>query len=834
MSSSDALSTYRSMRKLAQSGEPDGDAASQGGEGLFVVQRHDASRLHYDFRLELDGVLKSWAVPKGVSDDPQDKRLAVEVEDHPLDYARFEGEIPKGHYGAGTVERWDIGSWAPLHDPRKGLAEGKLHFVLVGERYQGEWVLIRTRPSGKQKQWLLRKVGDGQAALDKLAGMLETPAPQSQSLPEVGSVQAQLATVADDVPGHGRWAYEVKYDGYRMLCRLQDGQPRFYSRNAGDWTDKLGGLADRIAERDLGTGWLDGEVVALSERGVPDFQTLQAALDGQAQDLIYIAFDVLFWEGVDLRQESFDARRQILETVMLPAQGSNWLRQSEVMLPDSISQVRAWWRQAGELGLEGLIGKSRDSVYSGKRSGQWIKLKCRPEQEMVIGGFTRPEGARKGLGALLVGVYDGDVLRYAGRVGTGFNNETLSRLTAKLTALKTEHNPFDSEDAKAPTRWRKEVGQIVWVKPQLVAQVAFAEWTQQGLLRQAAFLGLRDDKPARAVVREGAAPPSSGKAAGQTQDTRPTRRASGSNRKASPKAANRPATGSGNRVAGVAISHPERVIFEDAGVTKLDLARYYASVADAILPHLQGRRLSLLRCPQGTGGTCFFQKHIGENHIEGVDMSDDAIRVENVQGMIELVQRGVIEFHTWGSREPRIEQADRITLDLDPGEGVSWRQVAQAAQLARELFQALGLTSFVKTTGGKGLHVVAPLKPKHEWETVRAFSKALADHLAAVFPDRFVANMAKARRKNKIFVDYLRNAHEATAVAAFSARARAHAPVSMPIAWSALTKDADPRESAIHLGNAAAHVAAAQRAWSTYEKSRSTLTVAALGAMDLR
>ena len=842
----DSLSTYRSKRNLKVSSEPSGDeekkkrAAPSHGLPIFVVQRHDASHLHYDFRLEMDGVLKSWAVPKGPSEDTDVKRLAVQVEDHPLSYASFEGEIPKGHYGAGDVQRWDHGTWTPLGDPHDGLSKGKLHFELHGERLSGEWALIRTRMTGRQQQWLLRKVkaAKGRPAGDEVVRKFTTDKGQASTAAKgtaggdvargrstrsvrrsalPSTMDAQLATLVDAAPQQDGWVYEVKYDGYRMLCRVDGAQVRFYSRNGGDWTDKLGTLATHIGTFNLGQGWFDGELVALNNKGVPAFQTLQSALDGHCENLIFIAFDALFWEGIDLREHPFSARREVLEAVLKPAQGSAQLRQSEVLHVESVEQVNDLWRQACGLHLEGLIGKRWDAPYVGKRSRNWVKLKCRPEQELVIGGFTQPKGARQGLGALLMGVPEAGHLRYAGRVGTGFNADTLDMLLDRLEPLVRDDNPFSDARALAATRWRAGGDKITWVKPELVAQIAFAEWTTDGLIRQGAFLGLREDKAAKNVRRERAK-----SAAGTVKSRRAV--------STSDDAASEPED---NRVRGLLISHPERAVFDKPLVSKIDLARFYESIGDRLMPHLKGRRLSLLRCPQGASGKCFFQKHLGESAPKGVRIDGNAIIVESVDGVIALVQRGVIEFHTWGSVSPAVDKPDRITLDLDPGPGVAWTQMAQAGELAQGLLEALGLPAFLKTSGGKGLHVVVPLRPTLGWDVVRAFSKALAEHLQDVLPEQFIANMALARRKNKVFVDYLRNGEEATAVAAYSVRARAGAPVSMPVPWSVLKRKDDIRESAINVFNAVQWIEGADQAWEAYDSSRRILSRAVLRKMGV-
>ncbi|MGY6272250.1 DNA ligase D [Achromobacter denitrificans] len=813
------LAQYRRKRDFTGTREPAGKAprARPGGALSFVVQRHQARALHYDFRLELDGVLVSWAVPKGPSRDPDVKRLAIKVEDHPVEYGKFEGDIPKGHYGAGHVDIWDRGSWTPDGDPRRGLARGHLRFTLHGGTLTGSWALLRL---GKDdKQWLLRKLDD-EAAVE--GDDAEAPARRREpaaaapkaaaktaarsaaktadkavakrgktggraSLP--ASLEPQLATLVDAPPQGPGWSYEVKYDGYRILCRFQHGRARLLSRSGKDWTGRMAALAQALSGLDLPDGWMDGEVVSLDERGISDFQLLQNALDGRAEDLSFMAFDLPFWDGADLRALPLSERQSRLEAVLAALPDGGPLLMTQRLEVADGTEGRAAWSEACRLSLEGLICKRLDSPYVAGRGAAWLKLKCRPRQEYVIGGYTAPGGSRKHFGALLVGLRKGRKLTYAGRVGTGFTAATLASLHAKLRALRADASPFDGP-LPGPGRYGQSAGEVHWVKPELVAEIRYAGLTQDKLLRQASYVGLREDKPASEVSGETAAAPAAA------------------------------ATANGDKAGGIRITHPGRVIIHDPDTTKLDLARYYEAAGPSIVPHLRGRRIALLRCPDGTDATCFFQKHISGQLPAGLERDGEHLLVQSIEGILALVQRGVIEFHTWGASAPRPDEPDRITIDLDPGPGVPWKAVAEGAQLARGLMQEIGLDPLLKTTGGKGLHLVAPIRPTQPWDTVKGLARALADELARVIPERFTSNMSKARRQGRIFVDYLRNGNGATAIAAYSARARGGAPVSMPIGWDALEPGRDLRGAAYNIRNALSLAQELGDPWRGYEAAR--------------
>lgn len=789
---SSALGLYRAKRDFKQSPEPDAnaphslDAAAQSGAaGLrFVVQKHWASRLHYDFRLELDGVLKSWAVPKGPSFDPRDKRMAIEVEDHPLAYADFEGEIPPKHYGAGKVIVWDTGVWQPLGDAAQGYKDGNLKFELQGHKLRGKWALVRIKGrSEKQTPWLLIKEKDTLArpaedfsVVDEMPDSVRGLASLRMRLPPEAKPAAlpthfspQLATLVDKPPQQASdWLYEIKFDGYRLLARLDGEHVQLFTRNGNDWTERMPVLAAALQARQaagLPPGWYDGEVVVLGPSGVPDFQALQQSFDAaKTADLVYFLFDLPYAAGHDLRALPQEARRAVLAQVFeasSPAGAEGDGQQGPVRLSQTFEADPADVVQSAcRLGLEGVIGKRRDAPYVSRRSPAWIKLKCGKRQEFVIGGYTDPRGARVGLGALLLGVHgDGGQqgeLRYAGSVGTGFDDRTLNALKKKLDALATQEQPF-APSADLPRGAH-------WVRPELLAEVSFGEWTQSGRIRHPVFHGLRSDKPAREIVREKAAPV---QALDQAASRLPP---------------------------GLRVSNPERLIDAASGLHKIDLVRYYALVGPLMLPQLKGRPVALVRAPEGVGGELFFQKHADVRKLPGVRQLDRALypshppmlEIASAEGLASIAQWNVIEVHSQNAVASAFGTPDRMVFDLDPGEGVVWVQIQEAAKLLQSFLQDLGLKPFLKTSGGKGLHVVVPLKKQHDWDTVKGFSQAVVSHLARLIPQRFVLKSGGKNRVGKIFIDYLRNGLGATTVAAWSARARPGMGISVPVDWAEL------------------------------------------------
>ncbi|GAA5785902.1 DNA ligase D [Chitiniphilus shinanonensis] len=827
-----SLERYHRKRDFTQTPEPRGSVAESGDTLAFFIQKHAARRLHYDFRLELGGTLKSWAVPKGPSLDPHDKRLAVHVEDHPLDYGDFEGTIPARQYGAGSVLLWDRGTWTPHGDAEAGYRKGHLRFTLHGEKLSGEWALVRMASrDDKQDNWLLIKADDDTARHGPDAGITEqrpdsvkalAPPPSEASEPRPRRaprsraaelpvlVEPQLASLVAQVPGGDGWLAEVKYDGYRILARIDgDGQVALFSRNGNDWTRRMPGIARAVAALGARDGWLDGEVVAIDRQGRISFQALQNAFadQGPPARLVYYLFDLLYLNGKDQREQPQRERKRRLQRLLRDVDDASPLRYSG-HLDGQLDDV---FHHACLHGLEGVVLKRADAPYRPARTRNWLKVKCSQRQEFVIGGYTDPSGSRQGFGALLLGVHDADgALRYAGRVGTGFNEATLASLTARLKALEQKKPAFD-----APPRGREAAG-AHWVKPTLVAEVRFADWTEQGLLRQASFIGLREDKPPAAITRE--------RPQATPAPEAPARQQLVEQRSKGPRQADAV-------VAGVTITHPSRVVYAEGELTKLDLARYYERVAGHLLPHLRNRPLSLVRCPQGSAHGCFFQKHLGDalpDSVQAVSVptgdGDTAtyMMVDDLPALIGLVQYGVMEFHTWGARGDAPERPDRLIFDLDPAPDVAWAQVKEAAQLTRALLEDLGLRCFLKTTGGKGLHVEVPLIRGPGWDEAKAFARGVAEHLAAEIPQRFTTKLAKNRRGGRIFIDYLRNALGATAVAAFSTRARPGAPVAVPLFWEELEQGIQSADFTVR--NLDARLRDTADPWADYHDARRRLT----------
>lgn len=820
-----SLAEYRRKRDFKATPEPKA-AASKSKGNSFVIQKHAARRLHYDFRLEMNGVLKSWAVTRGPSLVPGEKRLAVHVEDHPLAYGDFEGIIPPGQYGSGEVIVWDRGNWEPLHDPAKGYKKGHLEFSLKGEKLHGHWHLVRMakREGETRENWLLIKgedefartdddpdiieelplsvksgrpieslKGDGKAKVwnsrqlktrsktkasaqtkavngaRKESGAHLAPAQilkgsKPAELPEF--IPPALATLVKTVPKGARWLHEIKLDGYRIEARIEHGRVRLLTRTGLDWTERFGkDIRKALTALPVQTAMLDGEIVVESGNGSSDFSLLQADLSEGRQDrFVYYVFDLLHLDGQDLTGASLTDRKAALEPLLTSAEGAlkysaHFDESGELVL-----------KHACRLSLEGVISKVADAPYHSGRGRDWVKSKCTARQELVIGGYVPSSVSDKAIGSLIMGVNDKDGLRHVGRVGTGYSQNLARQLFRKLQPLVQSASPFSD---KLTSLERKDA---VFVTPKLVAEVEFRGWTGDAHLRHASFRGLREDKTADEVVQESGSPPSGKRASKPRARTEVTARRS------------------------VPLTHPDRLYWPEAGVTKEGLADYYVQVWPRMAPFIVDRPLALLRCPEGHEGTCFFQKHgwrgMRKEIITIRDLKDEdeqaLVGVHDLDGLLALVQGAALEIHPWGSRGSDLERPDMVNIDLDPGPDVSWERVIAAAFEVRQRFADMGLTGFVKTSGGKGLHVVAPVKPKAEWPTVKAAMKGLADGMAGDSPDDYVSTISKAKRHGKILIDYLRNGRGNTAVAPYSTRARAGAPVSMPLSFDELGPDIGP------------------------------------------
>ena len=820
------LDAYRRKRDFAATPEPSGRRGRKGGNG-FVVQKHAARRLHYDFRLEMDGVLRSWAVPRGPSLVPGEKRLAVQVEDHPLAYGDFEGTIPPDEYGGGTVIVWDRGTWAPIGDAARGYAKGHLEFTLSGEKLRGRWHLIRMqgRPGGNRENWLLIKGDDEFArtpdAPDILAERPESaktglniaevaargagtpgkprtrkpapdpatsPAADLSTAPDPAAIRGatreplpdfvapMLATLARSAPAGKRWVHEIKFDGYRLLARIESGrsekaQVRLLTRGGLDWTGRFGEqVVAQLRALPVGTALIDGEMVVETDSGASDFGALQADLGaGRSDRFVFYGFDLLHLDGWSLRDLPLTRRKAMLEPIL--AEAGTRLRYSS-HFDESGAMVL---RHACRLSLEGIVSKLRDAPYRPGRGKSWIKSKCSARQEFVIGGYVPSTTSRQAVGSLVLGVYENGRLEHVGRVGTGFSAAVAGELFQRLERIRTDASPF------AGRLTAEQARQVRYVRPQLVAEVEFRAWTADGHLRHAAFRGLREDKPATEILRETPAePPPRTPPPSSPRTPPPTPRPN------------------------VTLTHPDRLYWPAQGITKEGLADYYTQVWRRIAPFVVNRPLALLRCPDGIEGPKFFQKHawkgLNPNVRRVIDPAppdpalagDPLLAIEDLDGLIGLVQSAALEIHPWGSTLADWERPDMITMDLDPGEGVEWQRVIDGARELRQRLADAGLAAFVKTSGGKGLHVVAPLKPHATWPAVKGFAKGLARAMAADAPGSYVATISKARRKGRILIDYLRNQRGATTVAAYSPRARPGAAVSTPMGWDELSPDIGP------------------------------------------
>jgi len=848
------LASYRSKRDFSITSEPGGlkGTGSRLSRTLpFVIQKHAASRLHYDFRLGWKGVLKSWAVTKGPSYYPGDKRLAVQVEDHPMDYKDFEGTIPKGQYGGGTVMVWDRGTWEPRGDVDRGLQEGHLKFELHGTKLKGGWALVRMRgPTGgdHKSNWLLIKEHDKfersrespaiteeaglsvitKRSMEQIAGRegrgpdsapsrsaahtqttasrftaVVTKPNQNRSTPgklrvsldrapkEVfpGFIVPQLAQPAREAPEGPGWVHELKLDGYRIQIHVQSDkrtrqsghgrQVKLLTRKNLDWSRRMPEIASAAAQLPVDDAIIDGEAVAFNEKGIASFADLQAAFqEGKQRDLTYVAFDLLHLDGRNLRGLPFLERKKMLAGLLRSLGKNSVLRFSDHL------QARGGkiFAEACRLGAEGIVSKLASASYTSGRASSWLKVKCIQEQELVIGGFTPRSNDSRGIGALLLGYYDEGKLRYAGRSGTGFSQRMQTVLRERLDPLLRKKAAF----ADPP---RQALRDVRWVDPVLVAQIAFSNWTRDNLVRQAAFKGLREDKPAREVAREIAVAPTA-------PSPPPAARRRNENTSRSKRGLD------GASMTAFAITHPEKVLDETTGMTKLDLAAYYTAVAAHMLRYIADRPLSIVRCPEGSSKPCFFQKHVGSGVPESVKTIpvpnrkgggiENYLTVDSADGLVGLAQMGALEIHSWGSKRDSLDMPDRIVIDLDPDTSISWETLAASAQEVRNYLQDIGLEGFLKSTGGKGLHVVVPIRAEHEWPVIKQFSHAVVQRIEEGKPETYVTKMTKAVRRNRIFLDYLRNDREATAIAPFSPRARAGAPVAIPLDWAELKADAMP------------------------------------------
>ncbi|UXR63322.1 DNA ligase D [Bdellovibrio bacteriovorus] len=715
-----SLRTYGHKRDFKKTPEPSAKKRRKKSMSsmMFVVQEHHASHLHYDFRLEWEGVLKSWAVPKGPSLDPHLKRLAVQVEDHPLDYGRFEGTIPKDQYGAGEVYIWDTGIWIPKSSPAAGLKKGHLEFELKGHRLKGAWDLIRTKFAGKSPQWLLVKRDDTYAKPGYEAPM-----------EKVNFVKPMLALLVNKPPQGKEWLHETKWDGYRIQAHLAGNSPKLYTRAGHDWAGKMPSLAKELSRIHVQSAVLDGEVVVLDKKGRSHFQSLQNYFEfDPAQKLTYMVFDLLMLNGEDLRGLPLKERRSRLKKILKGRRG-------HIRLSQELKSVDAGsWGKLQKQGVEGVVSKKIESGYVSGRKGEWVKSKFLNRQEFVIGGYALGKGSRSEFGALLLGVYEKNKLRFVGKVGTGFDQKKIKSLLLQLKKIHTKENPFQAGDP--PRR------NIVWVQPKLLAEVSFANWTHGLHLRAPVFVELRKDKPAPEV----------------TSDS-------------------------------LLLSNPDKVLYPEEGITKLQVAEYYIAMSERLRPYLENRLLAVLRCPEGALGKCFFQKHLNTRaDAVAIFEKDAALYVQDVRGLLELVQMGAYEIHARNSRAEAPARPDQFVLDLDPGEGVSWEEVVATALMIKKDLESLGLSSFVKLSGGKGLHVHVPFKSGPSWDEVKRFTHQLALNWERRYPDKYVSKMSKKIRKGKIFIDYLRNSKGSTSVLPYSLRARKTSSVAWPVAWGQLKK----------------------------------------------
>ncbi|HPG92442.1 MAG TPA: DNA ligase D [Clostridia bacterium] len=780
------LEKYKQKRNLEKSGEPLAEEKKAESKNLaYVVQHHIASHDHYDLRLEWDGVMLSWAVPKGPSFNPADKRLAIRVENHPLDYRHFEGTIPKGEYGGGDVMLWDNGFWTPDCDVEQGLKDGTLKFSIQGKRLKGEWALVRLDNAKKDDEWLLIKEKDRYSKDTEGISGFRRSVKTGRTMDEIdkgekakpmknpiSNVSPQLAKLVTAPPETEDWIFEVKYDGYRILAYCENGETTLLTRNGKDYTKKFFTVAETLNELSVGRAFvLDGEMVVADEKGRTDFQALQNLLKNKSDaDLTYVVFDLLALDGVDLRSKTVVERKRLLENLTKNAPEN--ICYSVFVTGGGSDCVKAACAQR----LEGIVGKKVNSTYRGNRNGDWIKIKCDNRQEFVVGGYTRTDKKTDGVSALLLGVYDGGKLVYSGRAGTGFSEKESKELAEKFEHIKIENSLFST----TPKTGKNE--KAFWIKPQFVAEVKFAEWTKENLLRQASYKGMRADKNPLDVKKEKA-----DAVAGDKKMKKNEKKQNEDDEK------NLEIDKAKSTIGGIKISNPDRLIFPKQNVTKFEVAEYYATVAQRMLPFVGGRILSIVRCPKGVGNDCFFKKHYDEKSIgiEKIPIKDSDgeediyFYIANGQGLIWEAQMGTIEFHTWGSRADSPNAPDMMVFDLDPDEGMELAQIRQGVKDLKKLLDSLSLASFLKTSGGKGYHVVVPVKSA-DWDKFHDFAKKIAQVMEGKMPTKYTSNIKKASRKGKIFIDWERNGKGATSVAPYSLRARDGAKVSMPIVWKEL------------------------------------------------
>ncbi|QOX63752.1 DNA ligase D [Anoxybacterium hadale] len=850
------LGEYNEKRNFSVTEEPHGSAEEPRrsveeshsrlketeGPLRFVVQHHAASRDHYDLRLEWDGALLSWAVPKVPSYNTRDRRLAVQVEDHPLEYRNFEGTIPKGEYGGGVVMIWDEGYWEPQPqmDVEEGLISGSLKFVLKGRRLKGKWALIRLKPkSGEDKKnWLLlkekdeyAKSKDPSAKYNKWNKPVKTPTINEEDKTEADQetdnelsefttsirtgrtmeeiaegvnekitrnpfdhAAVQLAKLSSAIPESPDWIFEMKYDGYRIVAYLEGSNVRLMTRNENDYTNRFREIADVLADWAAGRAMvLDGEMVITDASGKTDFQALQSYMKNpKGQRLTYIVFDLLALDGEDLRSRPLFERKELLKTLMEDAPGSLYYSQHVQ------GNGKQCFVAACQGSMEGIVGKRGDSIYSGTRNGDWIKLKCDKRQELIIGGYTLTDKKTSGVSALLLGYYEGNDLIFAGRAGTGFTERMRKELEGKFEGIKREDCPFRKEPGnrmpKAVDQRKNE--QITWLEPELVAEIKFAEWTEENLLRQASFKGLREDKDPLDIRREVHSANQSEESEIEENEQTQDEIAKAEQQEGNYHMGGESKNENNLIIEGIKISSPDKVLFEEPTITKEAVVRYYASVSERMLPYVANRILSIVRCPKGVSQTCFFKKHPGSDHnaisimpvINSRGEMEEYFYIEDAAGLIYEAQMGTLEFHTWGSRVDNMDRPDVMVFDLDPDEGMDLETVRQGVRDVKSILEELSLISFLKTSGGKGYHVVVPFKPSVDWDTFYDFSKQIAVVMETKWPDRYTSNVRKSSRKGKIFIDWIRNGRGATSIAPYSLRARNGAKVSMPIMWEELDR----------------------------------------------